>query len=843
MKAIVALLGMFIVCCIVLGGAQQVGAFEERPWTGSPPVVQYDTPFAVEGYSNCPTAYQDVAVIGVGDSVRTCMYATGPLRFGVFLNGSSRHAVIGFAYDSGLHVLDGVCEEVDCQYSPDQDILVTQQRISQFGWGIKVYTHVSERITRTVTAGASSSAYSFDATNPDYEIKNDIGQYVATRSYALSANGEWVIIELPGKGLALLNTKMFTTRHITLSGYQYGVGMDPTEELAVSNDGLSVIVTGMNAGFAVYDVLPDCGQPLIGSLSQIASKSPCPSSDVGIGTTFPGFHSAYRPRFSANGRSFSIEILLWMQSPGRRVTYGIAGSSPVSSTALLALGDSFISGEGESDTSYYLARTDGGVDNCHVSRRSYPFLLAASIGAVPGSAKSVACAGARVQDVTGESGSGNVAQSSFAELYQPDIMMVGVGGNDAGLMGKLRVCAMPGTCEWAVGEGRQKSAREIKGLFDRLVALYEELARLSPASRIYAFGYPDALNPNGACDPITALLFTSEERIYMQESIRYVNQVISMAAAQAGIKYIEIQDAFGDNRLCDRMISTAMNGVVAGNDIAPISALPQLKVISSGSFHPTPTGHQMIASAVLGEYPHLEEYEWCSGGVLLCPVNIGVPEPSAYWDVTAEYDGLRAYIDDIFSFVKGATDRIKISLRTNSVMPGSQVRIELRSEPTVLGTLIADQYGAAEGELILPLSVQPGAHTVHAFGTSPDGTAIDVYQFIDINEQGQATPTVSTKSMAGSGSSPPAPQIAERELATMRTADPSVLGAQTSNNSDRHVPVSSPASTIVDKPKEPTVQHTFPLWVWIGAAIGLVVMVLVMTILVRRRWVKRVRSV
>ena len=843
MRAIIALLGMIIVCCVVLGNVERAGASEERRWTGSLPVVQHDTPLVASSYANCPMAYQDVAVTGVGDKVRTCMYATGPLRFGVFLNGSSRQAVVGFAYDSGLHVLEGICVEVDCQYSDDQDILVTQQRISQFGWGVKVYAHASERIKRTMTAGTNDGAYYFDATNPDYEIKNDIGQYVETRSYALSANGEWVIIELPGKGLALLNTKTFATRHITLSGYQYGVGMDPTEELAVSNDGLSVIVTGMNAGFTVYDVLPDCGQPLIGSLSQISGNTSCPGSDIGIGMTFPGFHSAYRPRFSANGRSFSVEILLWTPSPGRRVTYGIAGSPPVSSTALLALGDSFISGEGESDASYYLSSTSGEADSCHVSRRSYPFLLGASIGAVPENVKSVACAGARIQDITGETKSGNAAQLSFAELYRPNIMMVGVGGNDAGLMGKLRVCAMPGTCEWAVGEGKQKSAREIKGLFDRLVALYEELAQLSPASRIYAFGYPDALNPYGTCDPVTALLFTVEERIYMQESIRYLNQVISMAAAQAGVKYIEIQDVFGDNRLCDRMISTAMNGIVVGDDIAPISALPQLKVIGSGSFHPTPIGHQMIASAVLREYPHLEEYEWCSSGVLLCPVNIGVPEPSAYWDVAMQQGGLRAYIDDIFSFVKDATDRIKISLRTNSVMPGSQVRIELRSEPTVLGTLTADQDGAVEGELALPPSLQSGAHTVHAFGTSSDGTAIDVYQFIDINEKGEATLTASTEPVVSSGASPPVPQLTKRELATIQTASPSVLGVQTSNDSVRQVPVSPRGSAIVDTLKELTVQHPVSLWTWICAAGVLIAIVLTVIILVRRRWVKRVRSV
>lgn len=859
MKAIIAFLGVLICSYVMVLSAVDVDAAEPRRWVGGAPVVKQAISAEVIDNASCPVPIRNIAIQGEAGSVGACMYWGQTLSLGVFKDGDVFGAAVTFAHDAQMYSLEGVCRENGCQYSVDQDLLITQHRSGESDWKLTIYRHASQRVKRVLMTNVGETRYIFDTSNPDYEMRGDDGQLVATGSYALSSNGKWLGVEIPNRGVALMDTQTFAWRQISVSGHQYGAGADPIEELAVSNDGRNVIVTGLNVGFMIFDIVDGCEQRLVGTVEQLLAAVPCPGSDLAISSLFPDLRVAHRPAFNETGDSFSLDMLLHGQTLGRKVVFGAAATTN-NWLKVLALGDSFVSGEGENDESQYVSGTNSGIDNCHISRRSYPLLLGRSMGFPDADVKSVACAGARMLDITASTKNyngqndrgaqtssrettmreflpGKLAQSTFVGAYRPDIITVGVGGNDAGLMGKLRVCAMPGTCEWAVGEGKQKSAQEIKGLFDRLVSLYEELSRYSPASRIYAFGYPDIINPYGTCDTVTTVLFTTAERVYMQESVRYLNQVISMAAAQAGVKYIEIQDSFGATRLCDGFASQAMNGVMIGDDMAPISALPQLKVIGSGSFHPKPAGHQLISDTVMRDYPGLSEYQWCSSGILVCPVNIGVPEPGDYWQVDEGYKGVRAYVEDFATIIRGVGDRLRISLQTMSVMPGTQIRVELHSDVTVLGMLEANSTGGADGELIIPSSVQPGPHTLHAVGTSIDGTAIDIYQFVDIDEAGKVTLT----SVAGLTSDAAKKSAVQKYDASSYAG--SVLGAQTEDDTATKQVDTSTASVPIDRVTRTARRLSDATLIGILVVAGLLVTTLLLLFLLWRRWVKRQRSV
>ena len=887
MKAIIVGVMLLVIGCVCISSDVRALEATANRWAYAPPVLQSSVASSMTEDATCPTYVQDVFVGLEVQTRRACLYGGERMRFGIYTEGNLQHAVVGFSHDKRMSVLKDVCVNAVCRYSADQDILVMQSYSRQTGRELVVYTHVSERLQRIVLPGSGEVVYELDTSTPDYTLKNDAGQSVDPGAYALSDNGKWLVVELRNRGTALIDTTTFTARHIATAGYGYGAGMDPTEELAVSNDGQSVAVVGMNVGFVVIDVVPGCGQELVGYLSPQPGTIGCPSTDLGIGETFPNFFSAHRPEFSHSGESLKVTMLL-RSAPVRSVVFGVAGAAPAVSIGMLSLGDSFVSGLGENDERFYIEHTSSGVDDCSVSRRSYPFLLAATMGISGSNIKSVACAGAQINDVTNTTKNyygqnnrlraqageisetsverskqqalidfwpGRTTQAAFVEKYSPSVLTVGVGGNDIGLMGKLRVCAMPGTCEWAVGEGRQKTAGEINGLFDRLAALYAELSQASLESRIYAVGYPDIINPEGVCDPLTALLFDAVERVYMRESLHYLNQVIAAAAMKAGITYLDIENSFSGKKLCDSLVSPAMNGVKVGDDAAPISALPQLKMISAGSFHPKPAGHALISASITNHYSPLSSHEACSDGVRVCPVTTAAPVADEYWRTAENPSTPRAYFEEFARFVAQSGRRLQLSLPALSLLTGSQVRVELRSDAALLATTTANASGGLDVEVAIPESTAPGFHTLHLFGTSPIGDPIDIYQFVTVDEESNVQ-VVDPDSVVGNGEGAAESSRGGSTATTqptmigstatslqLQTDDAAVLGSDSQRSTvvlEGSVLKTQPVISV----KKSAVQHLPDLgWIYTGVVTALLAIIAIPLILLQRRWAKRGSSV
>jgi len=889
MKAFAGVFVLLVFSYVCVWGGGDVAASDGGDrWFTSTPILQAAAPEPENTLPFCPTAYRDASIVGESAKKKTCMYDGSAMRLGTYIGSGQMAAAVAFTYDANMHVLRGVCEAQSCQYSADKDLLVTQRRLSFFVRSVAVYTHVSQRIQRSVNAGSGAIEYVFGGGLPDYELKNTTGEPISVGAFALSKNGTWLAVEMRDRGTALINTDTFTARHVVFEGYRYGYGMDPTEEIAVSDDGLNIIVTGPNAGFNMMNVSSDCGQPIIGDLAVLPGKRSCAVASVGISNIPGGFRTGSQPMFHRSGQSFSMTVLTQM-GVNTRVTFAAAGSAVVSSIGLLSLGDSFVSGEGETNESFYLDHTNTGLDTCHVSSRSYPFLLATSMDLEGTEVKSVACSGARMSDIMqatgGYRGQGNrlsttdisqveieqaqqqavkafwpgkATQSSFVETYTPQVLTIGIGGNDAGLMGKIRVCAMPGTCEWATSEGRQKTAGEILGLYDRLATLYEGLFALSPTSRVYAVGYSDVMSPDGVCDPVTTLLFSHDERVYMQESIRYLNQVIAAAAAKAGIGYINIQEAFRTKKLCDSLVSPAMNGFVWGDDVPLIASLPLLKLVSAGSFHPKPTGHQLIANSITSAYPPLGQFLWCANQTLRCPFDISPPQASDYWQVSAGQQVARAYVDTFAAVQPASPQQLHVSLPLASFQPGSEVRIELRSDTTILGSLQVDSFGGVDGTVAIPAATPSGYHTLHVMGSSVDGGAVDIYQFVTIGEVAGVQSVVSTEPTEAITPSNDVGDVVGAVTAQARVIDDAVRGdvVSSSGMSDAAVlgtyaqiptvggALIAPTGTSVAGHAPVAVTYLLHRgWLWAVVAGLLLLAGVVVVLLVYRQWSKRGSSV
>jgi lysophospholipase L1-like esterase len=477
------------------------------------------------------------------------------------------------------------------------------------------------------------------------------------------------------------------------------------------------------------------------------------------------FRDGYRPKFSSDGAELSFYASSYSAGP-RHVVLRASGYAPPT-LDYLALGDSYSSGEGDTDDKYYTSYTNDEFEKCHNSTRSYPYLIAATLGIDKQYMKSVACSGATGGDVTGEDAAywgqggrlgekyralskdekndsqsfakdsfipGRIHQIVFVKTYKPKVITIGIGGNDVGFMDKLRTCVGLGTCTWA-GRAidREKTALEIKKLFQPLVDTYTAIHGASPNSKIYAIGYPKIIDPTGECSYLYGKLLDSDETMFINEGIIYLNRVIAAAAQRAGIKYVNIEDSFGSQVLCGDSKPSVMNGIRLGDDSSPWDTLPWFKIIGQESFHPQPSGHTKIAEAILQAVPDTLTYNYCPEGVVVCPSAIEAPEPSGYWlvdGITHNYESLH-----IASFTQDREDvtderQKTISLGSNSFAPNSVIRTEIQSDPVELGSFVADETGAAKFNVELPQNLEEGFHTLHLYGTSYSGEQIDLYEVI-----------------------------------------------------------------------------------------------------------------
>jgi lysophospholipase L1-like esterase len=739
-------------------------------WVGGQPNVFSST--QVAGYNDwCSGFLQNEEIAGVIGLKETCIISNGGIKFGIYTppNVNFFAPAIGFSYDSKMYRVNGVCQYYDsCLYSPDNDTLITKQSLPNgIARSLVIYRNFTHRLTRFFNSSRLATEYNFDASNPDYVFQDANNQAWAIGGLGISNNGKWLAIEFRQRGIGLLNLETLEMKRVSMTAFSYNVGMDPTSELAVSNDGGHMAVMGMNSGASVIDINSSCGDEATDDRmsSFLPIDHPCSQADIKIDNLFGRFF--VRPRFNDNGGELSFYII---SSDGLYEIYLRANGYNGQTISYLALGDSYTSGEGETDDKYYLNGTNDEFEKCHISYRSYPFLISDSMGISPSDMASVACSGAETKDVVGDDvtywgqggrlgdknlnlskadrvtiqtqslysfSPGRVHQESFVKEYSPKVITIGIGGNDAGLMGKLSTCATGVTCDWANdAKDREQAADEIKSLFGTLVKTYKEIHIASPKSKIYAIGYPKIIDPNGQCGALTGYLFDSTERQFMNESIIYLNQVIEAAAKSAGIKYIDIQDSYGGHVLCGSESPSAMSGVRLGDD--------NQYYIGNESFHPNSLGHTYDADAIIGSVGNLMDYNYCDNRAVICPDSTVVaPEPSTYWIPDGHHNYPSRHIADFVSDRDDSTDnrQKQINLDSNSLAPNSSVDIYIASEPRLLGQFTSANDGSFDASVDLPVDLEEGYHTVHLYGTSYSGEPIELYQIIEYRKPVVVPPT------------------------------------------------------------------------------------------------------
>jgi len=796
---ILFLLICFAMVLLFARGAHATEGSTVWSWSGKDTEVLFTgNVTTLSNFQYCPTYYLPKNIDTQKGSVQMCMLGDGNIKVGnYFLNTSTFRGFkysVGFPGDTTMYDLRGMeCYSYDgCLYIPEKDMFVSKEYlINGYVRSLVIYKNFSKRLTMHYDPENNYRYFSFDPSVKDYIFQSADGYAWPINSVGASDNGNWLGVEFRERGFGLLNLETFEWKRVSSSWMSYGRGMDSLPQVAVSNDGAHMAIMGINSGLEFIDITPDCGQsvsdliPFNKTYSRTCKKVYLPIDKVIDGNRFS---SGYAPRFNEDGS----QLRLYLESyiPERKEVIFGSPDKTVSELDYLALGDSYTSGEGETSDSFYQPYTNDKYEKCHLSTRSYPYLLADLFSINPDKVKSVACSGATTKDIIGEddsySGQGDIFdkkhlnlsdsiktyyqtyarenfipgrthQENFLSTNLPKVIMVGVGGNDVGFMKKLSSCVSPGTCEWAATpEGREKSGVEIKSLFPKLVDTYAKLHNDSPGSYIYAVGYPRAVSTSGECGVINNLLLSKDERVFMDEGIKYLNQVIQSAARKAGIGYIDISDAYGEQVLCGSKQPTVMNAIRTGGDIGILG----LKFIGFESFHPTPQGHVLTATKIANKYPNIFNSSYCSDSFsTICPEAVDAPELTDYWvegGIEHSYPQQRKvdYIDN--QHLTNADSTVDISVPDYTFEPNSLVKIEVHSTLQLLGSFTTSETGGLQTQVSIPKGLEEGYHSLHVLGKSFAGDEVDVYDFLQI---GQLQPKESEEnSLAASSSSAPTEQ-------------------------------------------------------------------------------------
>jgi len=803
-----------VVAAIASGVCASAVSAEAVGWHGKTAVImnQSSSSHPVSLRHTCHEQLRLIAVRGWAQPKEACVYGGGGgVQVARYEGAQGDLYAVAFPLDEMFSSLRNPCAGyVTCYYSQPHDRLITVAGGSSFQ--VHIYSNFSKALQR------------HSGLDPFYDVSTSLpyvtlmrgSQPLKAKATTLAPSGDWAAIEVIEYGFIRLNLSTLEYKRVIAPGATYGNGFNPAFELAITSDGSHIAVAGFRAGIDIYDIDAQCGDTLTDESTVLFSQYvyPCPSNKVPVGQLFPGFITAYTPYFVTGGTRLMTEIVTSSAGPQivTRTLLGVDGEWLGVSDGYSALGDSFTSGEGETSDNFYLTGTNTPQNHCHVSIRSYPYLAGNYWGL---STTNYACSGARIDDVL----LSQLPAVQGASSDHPGYITVGVGGNDLALMDKLKTCLGPGECEWISPEKREATAREIKALFPRLTNLIKEIRVAHPLSSIAVVGYPRVINTaaNAQCGVTVGMLLSSEEREYMDQSIHYLNRVLRAAANQSKAPYVDIENALVGERLCDPS-SSAMNSLRFGDDIAPLPALGAVKVIGAESFHPTPRGHQLIATAITNFYSAAPT------GCDACEFSAAMLEPPAYWNrgTVSTGDGQTTNGDQSTpSFIQRAARflsqlsapigaRLTINVPAGFLQPGSRGSIELHSSPQALTEVEASTDGSLQAEVTLPSS-EVGYHTVHVLGVSSGGDPLDLYQVIAVGDVSKTLPVNSPEEPSvpsaplpivttpGTTTQDPThrPSVSHRSVTTTTAVLPSAFGATTQTQE-----ASVPPSQISQEPQE-----------------------------------------
>ena len=625
---------------------------------------------------------------------------------------------------------------------------------------IYVYTDLDNALYPTLVTGGVYYEYGINRSAPgtkvfevDYKVSSlkltPDAKYVFAKNYDVDTYfGEVIKID------TVANTK------------EYIQVKNPYDEVfAVTADGRYMLVYQ-----DIYD-MQRC------SRLEDSTQKICQSRSISeaINTYFGGyitFTDGYTSKFNETGSMLTINASVVMPYYLGMGEYKSVTVSTHKLLDYLALGDSYSSGEGDLETDskgnrYYTADT---LEGCHLSTRSYPYLLRKKWEIDSAEMASVACSGALLtKDYTapmdkyngqrnelllatnthGRQGMidaafnyfvpGRVPQIEFVKRYQPKVLTVTGSGNDVGFSEILKYCAgdvieswLNYTCEYAKdGVLREVLNDSIDSQYEPVREFIRKVQKASPSTKIYYIGYPSFIaGKEGSCALNNGSL-DDDEREMINESIRRLNNVIHQAVSSMGVEYVDIEKSLDGGRLCEG--SKYMTGLwdVGITNISNLNILQQ-------AFHPNAKGHSKIAESILSEVKSLNQVYNPTRPTVIA-VKPGIPT-------------FRAKIVKDETFPEG--ESLVIQLSPGTTAGSSEYFVTAFSQRTDLGTYKSNTDGSINMKIDLPQSLSRGIHVILLDIMNSNGDTERLYQYINITKKDAASmglglkPTLHTETEA-----------------------------------------------------------------------------------------------
>jgi lysophospholipase L1-like esterase len=238
----------------------------------------------------------------------------------------------------------------------------------------------------------------------------------------------------------------------------------------------------------------------------------------------------------------------------------------------IALGDSYTSGP-------LVPNQHGTPIDCGRSDHNYPSLTANAFK--PAVFVDVSCGSAETEHMTNpQTGlpAGGTNPPQFNALRKSaTLVTVGIGGNDAGLVGVAEECAQLGATaptgkacrnHYAPG-GKDKVAAKIASAKPKIAGVLEGIHARSPRARVAIVGYPHVTPPNGqSCYPTVPL--SPDDLHYLDQLIQRINTMIAGQARAHDAEYVDTYRDSGGHDVCKLPPNRWFEGLVPTEPAFPL---------------------------------------------------------------------------------------------------------------------------------------------------------------------------------------------------------------------------------------------------------------------------------
>ena len=606
----------------------------------------------------------------------------------------------------------------------------------------------------------------------DFELRDQGGNIidVANQGISYSKNGEWLNLPLVNRARVLINLETYEIKPYAGATLTY-----INQVSSVSNNGRYIASTSEGDSLKIYD-LNKCGA----NQGSFISRN-CQFKEFGktvlqnyanTNHITPSSFVINKLEFSGDGNSLDIYASYydWMLHSDQygKFRLHIPG---IQEQKYLALGDSFSSGEGayvyRSPTDFYI--DDSTYNLCHQSKNSYPYLIQQSQNF--DWFNSVACSGARLKDIksydavtdyyeqkpqslsgvlSDEKASqytqifspGYVSQFEFIRKYHPSVATISIGGNDIGFGDIISTCIINKNVSSGLGQecfkdrkDRELLANQIDQKISALATQYQTIKNSMSGSdpRLYVVGYPQMIRPEGFCGLNVPLL---QSEMYEATALTdYINSAIKVAADAAGVRFVNMTNAFvsntGDYRLCSDKSELAVNGLIL---LGKSSKKPDQWPYYSESFHPNQLGQAMMADTLKQQTANLTQ-----------EMPIAKDSTSSLHDKRVNFVGddnvlyqnyRITYQKDIAPHLVARGGQVTVdSSNDENDLPaqiGTDVTAILHSEPVEMGHLPITLDGKISGNITIPANTEPGYHKLILHYVDISGNTVERYQFVYI---------------------------------------------------------------------------------------------------------------